>query len=179
MAYHVDHPREQDRAALDKLLIDDYRKNDIYDKPPLTDAQMERYSREAWVAYNEQELPEALVLTGGWNYKLAAPYSRLPERGLRMLGKAGMFHDHGGIYVMSAINHEEGGPLSAVFDYPEARLQGEEAPSVLHVALLRTELADRAFLLGKGFKRGRQGYDNLTWRPNGPPVPTELMTRKK
>lgn len=175
MAYEVRRPNETDASALDKLLDDDYRRNGIDDKPALTAQQLERYARQAWVAVNEQEKPEAIVVAGKWNYKLAAPYSRLPEVALRVLGKAGIYHGHTGLYVMTAVDYEEGGALSALVDTTGVL---EPAQGPVHVPLLRSELADKAFLRGRGFQEGREGFDDLTWRPNGPKVETVLMTRK-
>lgn len=176
MTYEVRRPNESDAPALDKLLDDDYRRNGIDDKPPLTPRQLERYAREAWVAVSEEERLEALVLAGKWNYKLATPYSRLPERALRVLGRTGAYDRHTGIYILSAVDYEEGGALSSLVDATEV-LEPTEGP--VHVPLLRTEIADRAFLLGRGFEEGKEGHDDLTWRPNGPKVETVLMTRKK
>jgi hypothetical protein len=176
MSYDIRRPSQLDRLSLDKLLDDDYRRNGIDDKPPLTEKQIERYSQSAWIAVNEQERPEAIVLAGVWNHELAAPYSRLPKRALQALGKIGVYDGHRGIYIMSAVDYEEGGALSALVDATSV-LEPESGP--VHVPLLRTELADKAFLLGRGFQEGRKGLDDLTWRPNGPQVETVLMTRKK
>lgn len=175
MTYEVKHPGEADRHKLDRLMSEDYRRSGIADKPPLTDIQMQRYSERAWVAYNQREEPEAIVVAGKWNYKAAAPYIYLPETALKLLGRAGLFKGQTGIYVMSAVEYEEGGALSALADQTEVL---EPHTGAVHVPLLKNELAARAFLLGRGYYAGREGNDHITWLPDQA-VATVLLTRKQ
>ncbi len=152
----IDHPSFSDKQALDALLKSDYKTRGI-EKPSLTEAQMRRYAEKAWVAYNMQYQPEAIVLGGDWKYGDAALYSQLSIKILKSLSKfGGLYKNDTGIFVMSATDYGEGGPLAQLTEDTRVRVLEPSAGSV-HVPLLENEYGAYNFLTNRGFKQSAEG----------------------
>lgn len=149
--YDIRRPQIEDEAALDTLLIGDYR-NIGAERPALTQEKTLDLGRRGWAAFNLQNgSAEAVVLSDRWRYGDVKPYSRLPMGLLRLLDMAGWYEGHTGVFVMSATVYSEDGPLSELVDHPEVRaLEPKDGP--VHVPLVRGEHDAYDFLLGRGFR---------------------------
>jgi hypothetical protein len=173
MNYDVRRPTKDDRKGIDNLLIEDYRKSGLT-KQPLRDDQMHRYSQEAWIALNEQGMPEAIALMGIWKPGDAVSFpevssntDRLTDR-LKWRGR--MFLDKGA-FLLSAVDYNEGGALTALVDTQE--LLTPPALGSIHVPLLEAEQAAHTFLSGRGFQDSAYGEQELF----GESVQLVLMSR--